>query len=388
MIVAATESVSRSIGVPHLTWVFAAVGGAALVGGLAFEPGQTWVNLFLIGNFVIGLGLGGLLFGALLDVTGARWSRSIRPIADAMPGVLPIGAILMAIVLISRPSLYAWAAEQNSENPASPLKAFWLNRPFFLLRSGIYLTVWVLFALATMRRTMRSSDQTLPPTSRSKFAALFLVVFGITCWFASYDWIMSLEPEWTSTIFGVYYFAGLISSGVAGLIVVAIFMRRFSSRPPALAENQLQDLGTLLFGFSCFWMYIWFCQYLLIWYVNNSEETVYFRVRQNGPWLNWIYLDLACNWAIPFVVLLFRSAKRNPVVLGVVAAIVLIGRWVDLSVMVIPTQHHLDSTPGIFEVAQIVGAAGACFMLVSAVASRQPSTREQTPVVPGANSEH
>ena len=125
-----------------------------------------------------------------------------------------------------------------------------------------------------------------------------------------------------------------------------------------LDDDHLHDLGTLLFGFSSFWMYTWFCQYLLIWYVNIPEETAYYRLRLQGNWPVWLFVDLALNWAIPFVVLLFRAAKRNPWILGTVAVLVFVGRWVDLSLMILPTQADSSSLPSMTDVGLLLGSVG------------------------------
>ena len=127
---------------------------------------------------------------------------------------------------------------------------------------------------------------------------------------------MSLDPEWASTVFGVYSFSSLFLSGLAACILLVIWLRRSLSLETVFSDDLLHDLGTLLFAFSSFWMYAWFCQYMLIWYVNIPEETVYLRQRQQGGWLGVLLLDLALNWAVPFAVLLFRSAKRNPRILS------------------------------------------------------------------------
>jgi hypothetical protein len=125
-----------------------------------------------------------------------------------------------------------------------------------------------------------------------------------------------------------------------------------------LTEDHLHDLGTLLFAFSSFWMYSWFCQYMLIWYVNFPDETIYLRQRQQGIWQGYLLLDLALNWAVPFLVLLFRSAKRSPRILGIVALIVLTGRWVDLCVMAFPSQPTVAPTLGLIEAGVVFGTVG------------------------------
>ena len=259
-----------------------------------------------------------------------------------------------------------YAAAASAEVSETPLHRLWLNRPFFLGRSLGYLALWIAFAVAIVgnsRRQDRDHD-TGPTNPNLRLSALFLVVFGFTCWLSSSDWIMSLEPNWASTIFGVYNFASLFLSALAAMIILVIFLRRHSSLHAVVNESHLHDLGTLLFAISSFWMYAWFCQYLLIWYVNNPEETAYFRLRWQGTWPVWLSLDLALNWVIPFVVLLFRSAKRNPWLLGPVALLVLVGRWVDLSLMILPTQEDASQQPGLLEAGLLLGAVGVFVLVV------------------------
>jgi len=347
-------------------WVLALVGGATLIAGFALNPQRTWICLLLVGNYMIGLGLGGLLLVALHYLTGARWSLPVRRLEEAMTAALPVGAIGLILVLFCRPSLYGWSSPDSPKVTESALQNLWLNRPFFLIRSLIYIAVWFAFAAAIIRNSRsqdKAPDQT-PTRKNIRLSALFLVVFGITCWLASTDWIMSLEPEWASTMFSVYNFAGLFLSAIAAIVVLVIYARRYSPLQAVLNENHLHDLGTLLFAFSSFWMYTWFCQYMLIWYVDNPEETAYFLVRRNGLWPLFLRFDIALNWGIPFLVLLFRPAKRSPLILGTIACGVLVGRWVDLSLMVLPSQGDWLSSPGLLELGFILGTIGLFFLAV------------------------
>jgi hypothetical protein len=273
-----------SIGI--LFGVLAVLGGVALAVGLTQTPQRIWPNILLVSYYLAGLGLGALLFVALLYLTGARWSLPLRRIPEAMTAILPWAALGLLAVFLCRPSLYSWTQGESHGAYESPLHQLWLKRPFFLVRALIYLLLWVLFAMAIVRNS-RQQDRDGDParTWRNiRLSAAFVVVFGITCWLASYDWIMSLEPQWASTIFAVYNFAGLFLSALAAVALLALWLRLRSPLRSFVTEDHLHDLGTLLFSFSSFWMYTWFCQYLLIWYVNDTEETAYYRQRWHGIW--------------------------------------------------------------------------------------------------------
>jgi hypothetical protein len=344
--------------------VMAVAGAVTLTAGLVQDPQRTWINILLESYYLVGLGLGGLVLVALLCITGARWSTPIQRVPEAMTAILPFAGLGVISVLIGQPRLYSWTGAASTELSASPLQHLWLNWPFFLTRSLLYCALWWAFAVAVVHNSRRTDrNMALTRKTNNRLSAAFLVVFGITCWLASYDWIMSLEPRWASTIFGVYNFASLFLSGLAAVILLVVCLQNCSPLRTVLTADHLHDLGTLLFAFSCFWMYTWFCQYLLIWYVDIPEETVYFRRRLHENWPYLMYLDLALNWAIPFAVLLFRSAKRNLLVMGLVALVVLAGRWVDLFLMIAPSQAGVVAFPGLIEGGLLIGAAGLFFLV-------------------------
>jgi hypothetical protein len=354
-------------GVLRLFQALAVVGGITLVAGLSLIPERTWANMLLASNYLVGLALGGLVLVALHYVTGARWSVPLRRLPEAMAVALPLAVAGLLAVLVLQPALYSWSAPvPTGEEHVSALRAFWLERPFFLVRALAYVAIWLTFA-ALIVRNSRRQDLTAEPRLTGKnvrLSAGFLVAFGVTCWLSSYDWIMSLEPDWSSTIFGVYNFSGLFLSALAGVALLAICLRRQASLKALITEDRLHDLGTLVFAFSSFWMYTWFCQYLLIWYTNHPEETSYLVRRWQGFWPAVGLIDVVLNWGIPFVVLLFRAAKRSPVVLAVVCLVVLVGRWVDLYLMIFPSQGAAVTLPGPAEAGIILGAVGVFTLAV------------------------
>jgi hypothetical protein len=341
-----------------------AVMGAVVAGaGAAMAPERMWASWLLVAYYALGLGLAGLCFVAILYTSGATWSTEIRRVPEALAGTLPIAAVLLAVVFVARPQLYPWTIASGSGAALSPALAFklaWLNRPFFLFRAAAYSLIWIVFAVAIRRASRRQDDDGDPRWTRAnvRLSAAFLMVFGVTFTLASIDWVMSLEQLWYSTIFGVYNFAGLFLSGLAAIVVVALWLERAGPLRSVLTVEHLHDLGKLLFAFSVFWMYIWFSQYMLIWYTNIPEETSYFVRRVHGGWFVLFLANVVLNWLVPFVVLLRRDAKRRRQTLGLVAATVLVGRWVDVYLLIFPAV--LGETPriGLWELGLTAGGLG------------------------------
>ena len=340
-----------------------AVGVVTAGAGAFVDPARMWANWLLVSYYALTLALGGMCFVAMHYASGASWAVALRRIPEAMAGVVPFAALAVVVVLVARPQLYLWTTGHFGPILAESALAFkraWLNWPFFLVRAVVYGVVWSLFAWA-IRRQSRLQD-TGGDVSRTfanrRLSIAFLVVFAVTFSLASFDWVMSLEPAWYSTIFGVYNFAGLFTAALSAVILVAIWLERAGPLAGVVNDNHFHDLGKLLFAFCTFWAYIWFCQYMLIWYANIPEETAYYIARTHGGWSVLFWLNVVLNWALPFAVLLSRSAKRNRSVLGAVAATVLVARWVDLYVMIMPPIVGEHPHIGLWEIGLLAGGVG------------------------------
>lgn len=340
--------------------VLVVVGALTFAAGLWLTPERIWMNLLLVSYYLIGLALAGTVFIAFQYVTGANWSVALRRVPEAMATLLPVSAIGILAILSFRPSLYAWTQDSH----LTGFRHLWLNLGFFRARALIYVLAWLAFTLALLRAS-RAQDESgdLRYTRRNTILSpLFLVVFAITFWLASYDWIMSLEPEWYSTIFGMYNFAGLFLSGLAAMTVALVWLREHSALKHVINSHHLHDMGKLMFAFSTFWMYLWFSQYMLIWYANVPEETVYFIRRQHGFWAPLFLLNIVLNWVIPFFALMPRLNKQRPGLLFRVALVLLAGRWLDLYLMIAPPFSAAKPTVGVWEVGLMAGAV-AVFVL-------------------------
>jgi hypothetical protein len=342
--------------------VFAAIGAITAVAGAVMSPERMWASWLLVAFCMLGFGLGGLCFVAMEYTTGAHWSVAIRRVPEAMAGTLPLSAALLAILFIVRPQFYAWTASGAiGSGSVLAFKQLWLSRPFFLVRAAVYFAIWIAFASAIRRRSLLQDRDGDHRWSRSNYhlSAAFLVLFGISVSLASFDWLMSIEFRWYSTIYGVYNFAGIFLSGLAAIILIVLWLERAGPLRGIVNESHLHDLGKLLFAFSIFWMYIWFSEYMLIWYTDFPEETSHFVARVHGAWLVLFLANIFLNWVIPFCVLLRRDTKRQRQTIGLVAAIVLVGRWIDVYLLIFPGIIGASPRIGVWEIGLTLGGIGA-----------------------------
>lgn len=300
---------------------------------------RVWTDLLVNGFFFLSLALAGMVFLAIQYLASAGWWAALRRVPEALMSLVPVAALPMLAVWGGRRALYPWTRpEFMAAEPTVAAKAAWLNEPFFLVRMVVFLGVWGLFAVLLRRASLaQDGEEGLRLHRRMvRLSGGFMVVFAVTFSLASFDWLMSLDPKWTSTLFAVHTFAGLFLGGIAAIILIVVRLRREGPLAEAVNGSHLHDLGKLLFAFSIFWAYIWVCQYLLIWYGNLSEEIPFYVVRTRGPWLPLFVLTPVLSWLVPFLMLLPRAAKRNPRVLAVAATVVLGGGWLNLYEIVAP----------------------------------------------------
>jgi hypothetical protein len=341
----------------------AAIGALAIGAGLIISPVRTWSNLLVDGFFVVSLALGGLVFLAIQQLSGATWSAGLRRIAEAIVAPLPAAAVMMLVLFFGRRSLYSW-----SDAPAG-----YLSTPFFFARMAGVLSMWLTCAWA-FARASAGEDADRNPTHQqtlNRCSAVFLVVFALSFSLATVDWLLSIDPHWSSTIFAVYQFAGVLVQGTAAVTLAAVLLLAQGRMTTVINEHHLHDLGKMLLAFSSFWAYLWLSQYLLIWYTNLPDEISYYLVRTNRDW-RWLFaVNLAINWAVPFAVLLSRSAKRSSTVLAIVSAILLLGRWLDLYLTVLPLTMPRPAI-GILEAAIAIGYGAVTVSLIGSALARRP----------------
>ncbi len=244
-------------------------------------------------------------------------------------------------------------------------KSAYLNKPFWTIRSLAYLILWVWVAIVLRRYSLREDlDGTQAWYQKTRtWAAVFLIIWAVTSSTMTWDWVMSLDPHWYSTLFGWYNFISLFIASICTTILILIYLKR-QGHMPQLNENHLHDLGKYAFGFSVFWTYLWFSQFMLYWYGNIPEETRWWLDRARTDYRGLFYANLLLNFLFPFLTLMRRDAKRNMTVLTIVAAGLILTHWLDFYMMITPATLGDDWGFGLLEIGMFVAFAGGFLFVV------------------------
>lgn len=365
-----------ALGVTAIIALVAAVGLGLNEGDSGRRLSHAWL---LNGWFTITICLGGLFFVAIQHLVRAGWSVTLRRVAELLGASVFVPLILLlpvfGLLFFGSDGLYPWNdAELVASDKILEGKAPFLNAPFFAARAALYAAVWIASAfwlLRTSRRQDQTHDKQLTARMEGRSAPI-LIGLALTITFASFDWIMSLDPYWFSTIFGIYAFSGAFVGALAVISIIAALLVLNGSQ--IVTREHLHDVAKLLFGMNCFWAYIAFSQYLLIWYANIPEETVWLKHRNAEGWATITQALTFGHFIIPFVLLMPRIAKRNPIVVIAVSVLLLVMHWVDLYWLTYP---QLAKAPvfGLVEILAVVGfvsATGFAFIRLSAQSSLFP----------------
>lgn len=349
-----------------------AIGVLAIVGGLLTDHSEHharfWGNLLINGFFFFAIALGALFFYALQYAAEVGWSSQVKRLFEAMYSYLPIGAVVLLIVFAAGSGhlhhLYHWM-DSEVTNPESPKydeiianKSAYLNQGFFWIRAIVYFVVFILFA-RWFRKQSLQQDERLDVDLHKKMyrrGALFLVFFAVFSSTLSWDWLMSIDTHWFSTLYGWYVFSGM---WVTTMIFVTILTLWLKSKGllPNVNKSHIHDLGKWMFAISMLWSYLWLSQFLLIWYSNIPEEVTYFVTRIEH--YRWLFFGMfAINFVVPFYVLIARDAKRNPTYLTIVGVIIFLGHFIDVYLLVVPGTQHGHSHFGLPEIGMFLGFLG------------------------------
>ena len=337
------------------------LGFVALAAGAFGHPDQFFRSYLPAFIFVFGLALGSLALLMLQHMTGGAWGLMIRRLLEAGARTLPLVALMFAPLVLGLSRLFIWAnPEVVAHDAVLQQKALYLNRGFFLVRAVIYFAVWIVMTRALSRWSAAQDARPRGEDDR-RFRLLSgpgLVVYGVTVTFASVDWIMSLDPHWFSTIFGMLTMVGQALSTLAFAIAVLAACSHDEPFRDRLNVAHLHDLGKLLFALVMLWAYLAFSQFLIIWAGNLPEEIPWFIERLRGGWQYVALVIVLGHFALPFLLLLSRDVKKNPSALAAMAILILVMRFVDTYWLIVPAFPHEGMPIHWMDLAAIVGVGG------------------------------
>jgi hypothetical protein len=379
----------------NLSMVLMAIGLIALIFAFTTNPHAAWPSLLFNNYFFLGISVFAVFFIALQYVSEAAWSIVLKRIPEAVISFLPITGLIMLIIMVSGAMhfggnhIYHWMAEgimdSGSEHYDKIIagKEAFLNTTFFLARSVIYILGWIYFG-RKLKQLSLSEDQHggLSYYNKGvKTSAWFMVFFAVTSAVASWDWIMSIDTHWFSTLFGWYVFSEWAAIGFATILLITLYLKRLGYLGH-VNDSHIHDLGKWVFAFSLVWTYMWFSQFMLIWYANIPEEVTYFTARlqdynidgnivpNNYKFLFWF--SMIINFIVPLILLMSRDAKRHNGRLIFVCIIILIGHWINSYLLVAPGTLGNHGHIGFVEIGMGLGYLGLFIYVVLNALTKVP----------------
>jgi hypothetical protein len=363
----------------------ATLGLIAWLVGLLIDPRQALIAYLFAYGTVATLVIGALIQIMLSHITGAHWFTAIRRTALSVASATPAVAILVLPILLGVHSLYSWATPSalSRDVYTSVLhRHAWLSVPSFAIRTVIYVAAWTAVSAILRRWSLRqdtaSTDETLVTITRAqrRTSAIGIVIVGFTLTFASFDWFMSLEPMWYSTIYGVYIFAGGFLAAL-GLIATLTYLasRNGNVLSSVTTPEHFGALGKLLLTFVIFWGYIAFSQYFIIWIGDIPADAAWYVTRTSGSWGILAFAIVIGQFAIPFVLLLPYALKRRPAVLATIGAWIVLMHLFDIYWVIIPAIHPSGISISWLDLAALLFVGGS----VTATAAWRARTRAAIP---------
>lgn len=323
----------------YIGWVLLAVGLFIGIIGFFTDHHRALLNYLMAYMFILSIGIGSLLLVALEYVGGADWSVPIRRVVEFLAALILLLPILVLPLIFSLHDIFHWAHKDAvAADEILKGKTPYLNETFFIIRVFVVLALWGLFYYLMIRNS-NEQDKTKNQLLTKKniiLSAVFIPIFAITITITAVDWLMSLEPHWFSTIFGVYFFSSSVVASLAAITLFVVKLKENGYLHPKMVDDHLFSLGALQFAFINFWAYIAFSQYLLIWYANLPEENFWFLHRWEHGWQYLSLLLIISHFVVPYAALLSQPAKMDPKRLKIISAWILFAHFIDIYWLVMP----------------------------------------------------
>lgn len=356
------------------------------------ERARFWASLLQNSVYFLLVVNACMFFIAATILAWGGWTISFRRVPEAIASAVPVigticGVILLAIVFGGDHAIYHWTdTEHVQHDPILDWKKGFLNKNFFTIWTVLTIALWMLLGRKIRNLSLSTDKEKLTVEEGKKFtwkntvwAALFLVVFALTVMSTiPWLWLMSIDAHWYSTMYSWYTFA---STFVAGMSLIALFVIYMKNQGylEYTNEEHLHDLGKFMFAFSVFWTYLWFSQYMLIWYSNQPEETKYFEPRVEGPYRGIFFLNIIINFIAPLLLLMKRSAKRNYASMTFLAVLILFGHWLDFFQMVHPATSKDHVPMMLYDLGVGLGFIGLIMVVTGKTLARHPVVPKNHP---------
>jgi hypothetical protein len=349
-----------------LCYVLMALGIASLAYGFIRDPWQAWANYLLNNMYFLALAVGASFYMALQYITQSGWSAGFKRVPEAMAAYIPVAAVFFILLFFGMRNLFHWAhPDAVAADPMLQHKSAYLNVPFFMVRLVIYFACWILMTRFLRKLSLREdAEGGLVNFKKSEFySRIYIFILAVTFSLAAFDYLMSIDPHWFSTIFAFKNFAAAFYHAAAIILLITVILSK-QGHFTFFNRNHLQDMSSYVFMLSIIYGYLWFSQFMLIWYGNIPEETIYYAVRWEPQWKVFFWADIIINWFIPFVVLMPKKPARRVKVVVPIVILLIIGQWIDLYLQIFPgvtEKAHF----GIVEIGTFLGFAGLFAFIVS-----------------------
>jgi len=334
------KSLPKNIGkLGLILFVLGAVTGAF---GYITDPSRASFSYLTSFLFLLSISVGSLLLVAIEYAASAVWSTPFRRMSEFLASSIPLLLLFVIPLFFSLQNLFVWSHTDIVANDHMlQAKSVFLNTPFFYVRVIVILVIWSLFYYYIIKNSRQQdiSGEQILTKNNIKLSVIFIPVFAISLTLQAVDWIMSLEAKWFSTMFGVYLFAGVTCSALAALAFIAVTLKEKGYFHSKISKDHFYSLGTLMFVFICFWGYIAFSQYMLIWYGNLPEETFWFMQRWEGGWKFVSLFIIFGHFIVPFATLLSHPSKTNLKKLKFISIWILAMHFIDLYWLIMPSMH-------------------------------------------------
>ena len=357
--------------------LFTAIGIALNMGDHNFKQ-RIIANGLIDSYFFFSIGLGALFFLALQYATETAWYVAVKRVIEAVAGFLPYGIGMMVLIMVvltitDGAHIYTWMDSKTvAHDEIIQGKAAYLNKTFFWIRTVVYLATYYIFWTGFRKRSLKEDIEggTDIHFKNYRKGAHFLVFFAVFSSTSSWDWIMSVDVHWFSTLFGWYTFAGMWVSTMVVLVTLTLYLKKLGYLPK-VNDSHIHDLGKWTFATSFLWSYLWFSQFMLIWYANIGEEVTYYIMRIEN--FKVLYFSMFfINFAFPMLLLMSREAKRHSGILTFVGVVILIGHWLDTYIMVSAGSMGAQAQIGFMEVGMAIAFAGLFIRIILVNLTKAP----------------